>query len=103
MRSKKFKLVKFLEKRRIVTFDELRQLLGSEATTKAYVGELKRAGVLKYRDLLRLNGRTYVAFFVSHKGLEAYKQELEQKLERKREWGRMLWKMRMRQASEDQM
>ena len=97
--SKKERLVRFLEKRRIVAFNELLQLLGSVNTTKHYVMELKEFGVLKYRDVLRLNGKQVVVYFISHKGLEAYKEELKRRREKKVELARRLYKSRRRSSS----
>lgn len=97
--SKKERLVKLLERRRIISFDELLQLLGSENTTKHYVMELKEFGVLKYRDVLRLNGKQVVVYFVSQKGLEAYKEELRRRREKKVELARRLYKSRRRSSS----
>lgn len=97
--SKKERLVKLLERRRIISFDELLQLLGSVNTTKHYVMELKEFGVLKYRDVLRLNGKQVVVYFVSRKGLEQYKEELKRRREKKVELARRLYKSRRRSSS----
>ena len=80
---KKERLVRFLEDRRIVAFDELVQLLGSENTAKHYIMELKRFNVLKYRDVIKVNGRQITVYFVSKKGLEAFKEELRKRRQKK--------------------
>ena len=97
--SKKEHLVRFLEKRRIVSFDELLEFLGSPNTTKHYVMELKRFGVLKARDVLKLDGKQVVVYFISRKGLEAYKEELQRRRQKKVELARRLYKSRRRSSS----
>ena len=96
--SKKERLVKLLERRRIISFDELLQLLGSVNTTKHYVMELKRFGVLKARDVLRLD-RPIVVYFVSHKALKEYEEELQRRRQKKVELARRLYKSRRRSSS----
>ena len=82
-RGKKERLLGFLEERRIVSFSELVELLGNKDTAKHYVMELRRAGVLKYRDVIRAGDKRVVVYFVSPRGLEQYKEELRQKKLRK--------------------
>ena len=91
--KKKDKLLRFLEKRRIVAYNEILMLLGSENTTKHYIMELRRAGVLKARDVLRL-GRPIVVYFVSHKALKEYEEELERRRQRKAELAKRLYRLR---------
>ena len=83
--SKKDKLIKLLAKRRVISYNEILDLLGSENTTKHYIMELRRYGVLKYRDVLKLDNRRVVVYFVSKKGLEEYKVELQRRKEKKAE------------------
>ena len=97
--TKKERLVRFLEGRRIVSYNELLRLLGSENTTKHYIMELKEFGVLKYRDTLNLGDQRVVVYFISHKGLEAYKEELRRRREKKVELARRLYKSRRRSSS----
>ena len=101
--SKKAKLLRFLEKRRIVSFTEILQLLGSINTAKHYVMELKRAGVLKHRDVLRLDGRPVVVYFVSRKGLEQYKEELQKRKQKKVELLQSLNQKRKKRRLSDEL
>ena len=82
-RGKKKRLLGFLEERRIVSFNELVELLGNKDTAKHYVMELRRAGVLKYRDVIRVGDKRVVVYFVSHVALKEYEEELRQKKLRK--------------------
>ncbi|MBB5253514.1 hypothetical protein [Sulfurisphaera ohwakuensis] len=83
--SKKEKLVKTLEKRRIISYEEIVNTLGSINTAKHYIMELKKFGVLKYRDSIKAQGKRIVVYFVSKKGLEEYKRELQRRKEKKAE------------------
>ena len=83
--SKKEKLVKTLEKRRIISYDELVTILGSVNTAKHYIMELRRYGVLKYRDSIKVQDKRVTVYFVSRKGLEQYKIELQRRKEKKAE------------------
>ena len=89
---KKEKLVRKLEKRSIISFNEFVEILGSINTAKHYVLELKRYGVLKYRDIVRVEGKRVVVYFISHKGLEEYKVELQRRKEKKANFLRSLRK-----------
>ena len=82
-RGKKARLLRLLEERRIVSFNEVLQVLGNKDTAKHYVMELRRAGVLKYRDVIRVGDKRVVVYFVSHVALKEYEEELRQKKLRK--------------------
>ena len=99
--TKKDALIHFLEKRRIVSFDEIVQLLDSVNTAKHYIMELRRAGVLKYRDVVTVKGKQATVYFVSHKGLEAYKEELRRRRQKKVELIQRINERKRKRLSED--
>ena len=101
--TKKEELVRFLEGRRIVSYNELLRLLGSENTTKHYIMELRRAGVLKYRDIIEVDGKRVVAYFVSQKGLTAYKDELRRRKQKKAELIQKINRKRKKRRLSDEL
>ena len=77
--NKKRQIVRLLEKRTVVSFEELLAIVGNEDTTKKYIMELKEYGVIASDGWIKVRGTRVKVYCISKEGLEAYKQELERR------------------------